>query len=362
VVNNSIDPLFWKGKRVFLTGHTGFKGGWASVWLNQLGAELYGYALEPETDPSLFKTGALEGLFQRSYIADIRDRAALKTALEASRPDIIIHMAAQPLVRESYINPYDTFDINIMGTVNLLESVREQGGVRAFLNVTTDKVYENKEWDWGYREYEPLGGYDPYSASKAGSEIVTSSYRSSFFNPKDHGNHKMGLATARSGNVIGGGDWSKDRLIPDCIKAFTEGREVVLRNPVSTRPWQHVLEPVSGYLRLVENLYKQGEKYSKAYNFGPENTDNRTVLSVVEKLVEHWPGDAEYKVERNENDFHEAKNLTLDISLSKSELKWWPKWNMSDAVRMTALWYDRFLKGDKIADIITEQVKEYQET
>jgi len=242
----TVNPSFWSGKRVFLTGHTGFKGGWLSLWLTSMGAKVTGYSLAPNTKPSFFEVAKVQSELEKSHIADIRDLDALKKAMADAKPEIVIHMAAQPLVRYSYVNPVETYATNVMGTVHVLESIRSLSSVRAAVIVTTDKCYENKEWAWGYRENEPMGGYDPYSNSKGCAELVTSAYRQSYFSPEKYNQHRVAIASARAGNVIGGGDWSEDRLIPDAIKAFAANQPLIIRNPLATRPWQHVLEPLSG--------------------------------------------------------------------------------------------------------------------
>ena len=269
----TINNKFWHGRRVFITGHTGFKGSWLCLWLSSLGAKISGYALEPPTNPSLFELARV-GELVTSTIADVRDSAELQRALQAAKPEIVIHMAAQPLIRESYNNPVETYAVNVMGTVNLLEAIRHCDSVRAVVNVTTDKCYENREWHWGYRENEPMGGYDPYSSSKGCSELITAAYRNSFFNPQSHG---VALASARAGNVIGGGDWAADRLICDCVKALLEKRDIQIRNPNAIRPWQHVLEPLSGYMLLAQKLYEQGTRFAEGWNFGPNDEDAKPV-------------------------------------------------------------------------------------
>lgn len=282
-----IDQDFWQGKRVFLTGHTGFKGSWLSLWLNKMGAQVTGYALEPPTDPSLYQLARIDELVH-STIADIRDIDVLTETMRRALPDIVIHMAAQPLVRDSYKIPVETYAINVMGTVHLLEAVRQCPTVRAVLNVTTDKCYENREWQWGYRENEHMGGYDPYSNSKGCSELVTSAYRNSYFNPGEFDTHSVSVATARAGNVIGGGDWANDRLICDCVRALLADEEIIIRNPKAIRPWQHVLEPLSGYLLLAQRLFEDGTQFGEAWNFGPVDTDARPVEWIVNRMCELW--------------------------------------------------------------------------
>jgi CDP-glucose 4,6-dehydratase len=279
-----MNTSFWKDKKVLITGHTGFKGSWLCLTLHQLGASIFGYALEPPTEPSLYNICNIDS-FVDSTIGDIRDYDTLYKTIARIKPEIIIHMAAQPLVRESYKNPVETYQINVMGTVQLLDAVRLIGGVKALVNVTTDKCYENKEWPWGYRENEPMGGYDPYSNSKGCSELVTSSFRNSFFNSATYAQHGLALASGRAGNVIGGGDWAEDRLIPDIIKAIAQGEKVKIRSPFAIRPWQHVLEPLTGYLTLAEKLYTEGPKYAEGWNFGPMDEDAKPVEWIVQKLV-----------------------------------------------------------------------------
>ncbi|KRE75413.1 CDP-glucose 4,6-dehydratase [Paenibacillus sp. Soil750] len=347
---------FWKHKRVFVTGHTGFKGSWLCMILTKLGAEVYGYSLEPSTVPSLFKLGAVEKLVKMSSIGDIRDPQMLNAAMKQADPDIVIHMAAQPLVRDSYENPYDTYSINVMGTVNMFEAVRKNDNVRAVVNVTTDKCYENKEWLWGYREDEPMGGYDPYSSSKACSELVTSAYRNSFFNNNKSG--KVAVASARAGNVIGGGDWAKDRLIPDCINSLLNEKSIVIRNPHSIRPWQHVLEPLHGYLLLAQNLYENGEKFATAWNFGPYDTDAKPVNWIVESLCQKWGNFASYKVDQNQNP-HEARYLKLDCSKAHYELGWRPKWNLNQALDKIIEWSYAYQQEKDIQEICFKQIEDY---
>jgi len=334
-----INKNFWKGKKVFLTGHTGFKGSWLCLWLSELEAITYGYSLEPPTEPSLFNNAKIEELVQH-HIGDIRDLEKLCGVMIQANPDIVIHMAAQPLVSESYQNPVETYQTNVMGTVNMLEAVRLCENVRAVVNVTTDKCYENREWVWGYREIDTIGGYDPYSNSKGCSELVTSAYRNSFFNKSLYGkSHQVALASARAGNVIGGGDWAKNRLVPDIMRSFQRGQKALIRNPGAIRPWQHVLESLSGYLVLVERLYgEDGIHYAEGWNFGPSGDDIQPVSLVVEKICMLWGNDVSYDVETSTR-HHEAGNLKLDISKAKARLNWEPTWNLDEALSYVVRWY-----------------------
>jgi len=348
---------FWQKKRVFLTGHTGFKGSWLSLWLQSVGAELTGFSLPPPSTPSLFEQARVaDGM--RSIIGDIRDSLSLREALLASRAEIVIHMAAQPLVRESYKNPSATYSTNVMGVVNLLEAVRAASTVRTVLNITTDKCYQNREWVWGYRENEAMGGYDPYSSSKGCAELATAAYRASFFNPSDYANHGIAVATARAGNVIGGGDWAKDRLIPDIIRSFTLGSQVLIRSPHATRPWQHVLEPLRGYLHLSEKLYTDGPKYSGAWNFGPNDSDAKTVAWVVAHLVDLWGEGASWRVDRGLHP-HEANFLKLDISKARSMLSWEPRLDINQALEWVVEWNKGRLNSLDAKELTFCQIQRY---
>lgn len=352
-----VDKKFWQGKKVFLTGHTGFKGSWLCMWLSILGAKVTGYALQPPTNPSLFELCHIEQLMISVY-GDVRDGGLLKQTMCEAKPDIVIHMAAQPLVGESYKLPAETYAINVMGTVNLFEAVRHCDSVKAVINVTTDKCYENKEWVWGYRENEAMGGYDPYSSSKACSELVTASYRSSFFNPCEYEKHGVAVASARAGNVIGGGDWAKDRLIPDCIQALSHKKEIIIRNPEAIRPWQHVLEPLSGYLLLAQRLYEGGITFAEPWNFGPNDADARSVEWIVQQMCILWGNNASYLV----NDgvlVHEANYLKLDCSKAKMRLGWQPYWDLSISLRKIHEWYIAHQAGDSLDKVCREQIEEY---
>jgi len=342
---------FWKNKRVFITGHTGFKGSWLSLWLYLLGAKVAGYALVPHTKPNLYNLCQIDQLVN-STIADIRDKKALSQAIIKARPEIIIHMAAQPIVRDSYKIPVETYSTNVMGTVNLLEIARQQGRVKAILNVTTDKVYENREQRRGYREDEPLGGYDPYSSSKACSEIVTTAYRCSY---------GMNVASARAGNVIGGGDWANDRLVPDFVRAILKGRKIRVRNPKAVRPWQHVLEPLSGYLMLAERLYKHGLQYAGAWNFGPNNQDARTVEWVVNKLCKKWGNTASFEIAKG-NHPHETTYLSLDSSKARKVLGWEPKWNINQTLDEIVEWTKAYKEKKNLRNTCFAQIKNYEKT
>lgn len=349
-----IDKEFWNKKKVLITGHTGFKGSWLSILLHGLGSDVYGYALEPPTNPSLFNEAKISELVT-SQIGDIRDYKKLSGFIQTCKPEIIIHMAAQPLVRESYKNPVETYEVNVMGTVNLFEAARHTPGIKAILNVTTDKCYENKEWYWSYRENEPLGGYDPYSNSKGCSELVTSAFRNSYFNPEEFERHGVAIASARAGNVIGGGDWATDRLIPDFIRAISNGEKLKIRNPLAIRPWQHVLEPLSGYLTLAANLYSYGPEFNGAWNFGPDDSDAKNVEWITEKFSELWGKGFDYTIDKDPQP-HEAAYLKLDCSKAKAELGWSPHWNLEKALESTVEWYKTWLAGESIRSFTEVQI------
>jgi CDP-glucose 4,6-dehydratase len=347
---------FWKGKKVFITGHTGFKGAWLSTWLQNCGAILTGYGLPPNTEPNLFEAARVADRMH-SIIGDIRDLDKLTKSMVEFSPELVIHMAAQPLVRLSYKNPVDTYSTNVMGTVNLLEAVRKTLSVKAVVNVTTDKCYDNKEWIWGYREDEPMGGHDPYSNSKGCSELVTASYRSSFFNYPGSAQ----IATARAGNVIGGGDWAEDRLIPDILESFVNKEPVVVRNPAATRPWQHVLEPLSGYLLLAELLYTQGVEYAEGWNFGPNDDDVKPVSVIVEYLAMKW-GDGASWIHDKSQQPHEAQLLKLDISKAKHHLNWSPRWDLYKSLDCIIEWQQEWLSSGDVKAMTLKQINEYEIT
>ncbi|QBQ42690.1 CDP-glucose 4,6-dehydratase [Sphingobacterium psychroaquaticum] len=348
----------YKGKRVFLTGHTGFKGAWMLNFLSLLGANVKGYALQPKTEIDLFNLTEGDSLCE-SVIGDIRDADRLSLEISSFRPDFVFHLAAQPLVRLSYEQPVETFEVNAIGTANVLEAVRRLANPCAIVLITTDKVYHNKEWEYPYRENDRLGGYDPYSASKACAELIIDSYRNSFFNSKNLNQHKKGIAVARAGNVIGGGDWSKDRLIPDIIKAFSIGQPVLIRNPQAIRPWQHVLEPIFGYLLLGARLYEDPLGFSKEYNFGPEVTDALTVEEMMKLAQLSWP-DGTYVIDGIGGQLHEAGLLKLDISKVAAELHWHPRMNAKLAVKMTMDWYKEFKYNiGSISCFTREQINDF---
>ena len=348
-----MDLNFYKGKKVFLTGHTGFKGTWLSRILILAGADVTGYSLEPPTEPSLFKQTKTD-LQMKSIIGDIRDGEKLKKVMIEAMPDIVLHLAAQPIVRTSYRDPVGTYETNVMGTVNVLEAVRACSSVKSFVNVTTDKVYLNKEWTWGYRENEELCGYDPYSNSKSCSELVTYSYRNSFFNELS----SPAVSTARSGNVIGGGDYALDRIIPDCIRAVTNGKEIILRNPNSTRPYQHVLECLCGYLTLAKAQYED-KKYAGSYNFGPNEESCVTTGDLATLFCNAWGSGATWKNMSEANAPHEANFLKLDCSKSKTVLCWHPKWTINNAIVKIVEWEKAVQNGVLAREITDKQIKEY---
>ncbi|MDB9822141.1 CDP-glucose 4,6-dehydratase [Deltaproteobacteria bacterium] len=347
---------FYQNKKVLITGHTGFKGSWLSIWLNLLGAEVYGYALEPYTKNDNFLVSGLDKRVSH-HIGDIRSFNDLLSIFKRFNPEIVFHLAAQPLVRRSYIDPKETFDTNIGGTVNILECCRLSDSVEVIVNVTSDKCYENYEWPWGYRENDRLGGHDPYSSSKAGSEIVSEAYRKSFFNQEYFNDHGKCLATARAGNVIGGGDWREDRLIPDCIRSLEKGEPILLRNPDSIRPWQHVLEPLYGYLLLAVKMSDDPVKFSSAWNFGPRNDHSLKVEEVADLVVSRW-GKGSIELEKKDKDSHEARTLCLDITKAMVELSWEPRWDTGRAVSETVDWYRNYKTSD-IYRFCEEQIEQY---
>jgi CDP-glucose 4,6-dehydratase len=346
-----VDKKFWQGKRVFLTGHTGFKGSWLSLWLADMGAIVKGYALKPPTKPSLFEQARVIEKIE-SQIGDICDFESLKTSMVDFNPEILIHMAAQPLVRLSYKEPMETYDTNVMGTVKVLEAARSCNFLKAIVNVTTDKCYENREWVWGYREDESMGGYDPYASSKACSELVTTAYRRSFMKEKG-----IGLASARAGNVIGGGDWANDRLIPDILRSFEEKQSVVIRNPSSTRPWQHVLEPLSGYLVLAQNLYQNPSNCSEGAIFGPKEEDAKSVDWILNFMVDKWPG-ANWELDEGSNP-HEASYLKLDVSKAKSRLNWHSTWRLEYTLTKIIGWHQAWLEKQDMQQACLNEIKEF---
>lgn len=354
---NKVNPSFWQGKQVFLTGHTGFKGGWLSLWLTSMGAKVTGYALAPNTAPSFFEVVGVANLLEQNHIADIRDLLSLKLAMEQANPGVMIHMAAQPLVRSSYEDPVGTYSTNVMGTVNVLEVARKIPSIQSIVVVTTDKCYENKEWLWGYRENEPLGGADPYSSSKACAELVTTTYHQSFFSG-NVATSSAALASARAGNVIGGGDWSIDRLMPDVLTAFESNSPLVLRNPLATRPWQHVLEPLSGYLVLAQALFALGNEFAGAWNFGPNDEGNKTVQEVVDLLGRLWGSNAGWQQDPNVQP-HEAHLLKLDCSKAHQQLGWSPKWSLEQSIEKIVRWHQSFKAGKDMRQISLEQIQLY---
>lgn len=344
---------FWQNKRVFLTGHTGFKGSWLALWLHSLGARVYGYALRPDTTPALFEVANIEALLSGHTLADIRDYTILSHSIADAQPDIVFHLAAQPLVRRSYADPIETYSTNVMGTVNLLEAIRQSATVKAVVNITTDKCYENKEWIWAYRENEPMGGHDPYSSSKGCAELITASYRNSFYE-----NAGIGLASARAGNVIGGGDWSVDRLIPDFLRAIDAQECLRIRSPHAIRPWQHVLEPLKGYLLLAQALYEEPKTYASAWNFGPHEQDAKEVSWIVNKLATYLP-ETRWQIDANPQP-HEANLLKLDSSKAQHYLKWQPVWNLDMSLQKIAEWHLAWHAQQDMQAVCLAQIASHQ--
>ena len=356
---NSNFGLTYSGKPVLITGHTGFKGGWLALWLHQLGAKVHGYALDPPTTPNFFDVAGVGSALESDTRGDVTDLPGLKATLGTQRPEVIFHLAAQPLVRASYCSPGETMATNVMGTANLLEAARASDSVKALVLITSDKVYLNREWPFAYREVDSLGGHDPYSASKAAAEIVAASYRASFFSG-DNG-HPASVATARAGNVIGGGDWAPDRLVPDCLRAFAQHKPVHLRFPASIRPWQHVLEPLAGYLRLGERLLEeQPEAFACAWNFGPDVDSNASVGQVTEALARLWADDAQVQLAASATNPHEAGLLRLDSTLARTVLGWQPRWSLEEALAATVAWYRAWASGADMAVFSRDQIRAYE--
>jgi CDP-glucose 4,6-dehydratase len=346
-----INQDFWQGKRVFLTGHTGFKGSWLSLWLTSLGATVKGYALSPPTMPSLFNEAKIDSIID-SQIGDIRDQDALHNSMTIFNPDVLIHMAAQPLVRYSYDAPIETYEVNVIGTAKVLEVARSCINLKAIVNITTDKCYENDGRSQGYKESDSMGGYDPYSSSKGCAELVASAYRHSFL--QDQG---IGVASVRAGNVIGGGDWADDRLIPDILRSFEKNEPVVIRNPKATRPWQHVLEPLSGYLILAQKLYEDQKEYAEGWNFGPNEQDVKPVDWILDKIISKWPNSS-WELDQNSNP-HEAVFLKLDIVKAKSKLGWQPVWELSYTLEKIIGWHRAWLDKEDMQAVCLAEIEEY---
>lgn len=355
-----MNPTFWRDKRVLMTGHTGFKGSWLSLWLQSAGAKLTGVALPPPTRPSLFEVAAV-ATGMDSVTADIRNLDAMIAVMKRCQPEIVLHLAAQSVVKQSYDDPVETFDTNVMGTVKVLEAVRQVGGVRAVVVVSSDKCYENREWHWGYRETDALGGYDPYSNSKGCTELVTASYRNSFFSGHLPGSPVVAVGSGRAGNVIGGGDWTANQLVPDAIRAFSEQRPVLLRSPKAIRPWQFVLEPLDGYLTLAERLFADGQVFADGWNFGPSTSNARTVQWVVERLAAAWGDGARSGLDPQQHP-HEAGYLKLDSSKAQALLGWESRLDLDTALRWTTQWYRAYFAGNDVRAITLDQIRQFQET
>jgi len=354
-----MNQAFWKGKKVFVTGHTGFKGSWLSIWLQQMGAEVVGYSLSERTNPSMFELAHIaDGM--TSIAADVRDLERIKKELNKHKPEIVIHMAAQALVHDSYRDPATTYTTNIIGTMNVLEAVRHTDSVRVVVSITSDKCYENLEWVWGYRENDRMGGHDPYSSSKGCAELLISAYRDSFFNPKDYQQHGVALASTRAGNVIGGGDWSGDRLVPDIMRAIMENEPVLIRRPNAIRPWQFVMEPLRGYLMLAERLWDEGPEYAEGWNFGPDIEEIEPVSWIVKYLTEHWGEDASWVLDKGEHP-HEDHFLKLDTTKAKSLLNWTPALNLPTVLDWIVDWYKVYHQKEDLRKITETQISQYVE-
>jgi len=349
---------FWRGKRVLITGHTGFKGGWLTLWLNRLGSVLSGYSLAPPTVPSLFDVAGV-GACIESQTGDIADFDRLLNCVARVQPDVIFHMAAQSLVRASYQDPVGTFRTNVLGTVHVIEAARQVGSAKCIVNITSDKCYENRETSTPYRETDPMGGHDPYSSSKGCAELVAASYRRSFFEPKGAERPSMGLATVRAGNVIGGGDWGTDRLVPDCMRALLAGRKALIRNPTAIRPWQHVLEPLSGYLLLAERLWERPADFAGAYNFGPCDQGMQPVGWIVERMCALWSAEAGYEIQQQAGP-HEAHSLRLDSTLAREKLGWKSRLQIEDALDMTVDWFRAYQAGNAMREFSNRQIETYE--
>lgn len=352
-----INSDFWRGKKVLLTGHTGFKGSWMSLWLNELECTVYGYALQPDSPINLYEEADVDSIVN-SLIADVRDADTLNNYVKQVQPDIIFHLAAQPIVRESFKDPVATIDTNVMGTANLLEAARKIDSVKAIVVVTSDKCYDNKEWQWGYRENEALGGHDPYSASKACAELITQCYRLSFMGNTGTDAHQCAVASARAGNVIGGGDWSADRLIPDIIGSVSKNIDVVLRNPAAIRPWQHVLEPLAGYIMLAEKLATEGHAYAEAWNFGPQDSDARSVSWITEQLIQLFDSESHWRLDSAQHP-HEAQHLKLDCSKAQNRLNWKPAWSLSECLHEIVVWHQAHAANEDMRKVSLETIQRY---
>lgn len=357
--NLEMSLQFWKGRKVLITGHTGFKGSWLTLWLHSLGADITGFALPPSTKPSLYEIARVEhGI--RSVFGDIRDYSHFLRVLQASKAEIVFHLAAQSLVRYSYGDPIGTYSTNVMGTVHVLEAIRHSSSVRSCIVVTSDKCYENREWIWGYRENEAMGGYDPYSNSKGCAELVVSAFRSSFFGFDTEADKRVALASVRAGNVIGGGDWASDRLVPDLMRGFANGIPAVIRKPSAIRPWQHVLDPLRGYIDLAWHLMEHGAEFAEAWNFGPYDHDAKSVQWIAGRLSELWGVGAGFRIDQDTETLHEANYLRLDSSKARSRIGWMPRWSLETALEEIVLWYQECRRDQDMRDVTLDQINRYE--